>query len=257
MRRSVLAVLLALLATPPVVAGAPDRMVRLPAGQYVPFYARESTKAVRDGDHRPVPVEALWLDRDPVTNAQFLEFVKRHPQWRRSQIPAVFADGHYLARWASDFSFAAASDGERPVTGVSWFAAQAYCRAQGKSLPTTDQWEYALADGGRDAGVLKAKILAWYATPNARDVPPVRTAGVNGYGVAGMVGLVWEWTLDFNSLLSGPDLRNTGSDERFCGGGSLGARDASDYASFMRYSMRSSLKASYTTNNMGFRCARS
>ena len=37
-----------------------------------------------------------------------------------------------------------------PVTNVSWFAAQAYCEARGARLPTTEEWEYALADSGRD-----------------------------------------------------------------------------------------------------------
>jgi formylglycine-generating enzyme len=31
--------------------------------------------------------------------------------------------------------------------------------------------------------------------------------------------------------------------------------DTTDYPAFMRYSMRASLKASYTTDNLGFRCA--
>ena len=69
----------------------------------------------------------------------------------------------------------------------------------------------------------------------------------------GLVGLVWEWTRDFNSMMSGQDLR--ASSVRFCGGSSLGAADPSDYASFMRYAMRESLKAAYTTGNLGFRCA--
>jgi len=239
------------------VSAATETMVRLPAGAYVPFYSRDSNKTTRDGLHRPVAVKAFWLDRYPVTNAQFLNFVKHHPAWSRARVASIFADAHYLAGWSSDFTLRDPGDSERPITGVSWFAAVAYCKVQGKTLPTTDQWEYALADRDRNPKALNARILSWYGTSSAHALQLVQTAIPNGYGVAGMVGLVWEWTLDFNSLLSGPDLRNTGSgtDQKFCGGGSIGARDASDYASFMRYSMRSSLKASYTTNNLGFRCA--
>ncbi|MFT6733521.1 MAG: sulfatase modifying factor 1 [Polaribacter sp.] len=29
-----------------------------------------------------------------------------------------------------------------PVTNVSWFSADAFCRAEGKRLPTVDEWEY-------------------------------------------------------------------------------------------------------------------
>lgn len=232
-------------------------MVRLPAGAYTPFYARESVKTARGPAdlRRSTSVGAFALDREPVTNREFLDFVRSHPQWRKSQIKRIFADPQYLAHWPSDLTLPGKADAERPVTNVSWFAAEAYCRARGKSLPTTDQWEYALADAGRDRDALRTKILAWYGETSSHVLPAVQTAPANGYGVRGLAGLVWEWTLDFNSLMSGADLRGSGA--QFCGGGSLGASDPGDYASFMRYSMRASLKASYTTSLMGFRCATS
>jgi formylglycine-generating enzyme required for sulfatase activity len=233
---------------------ATDDAVRIPSGSYVPFYARESAKGASK-PWQPESVNAYRLDRYPVTNRDFLDFVRTHPQWSRSRIAAVFADGHYLASWASDFALRSEADADRPVTNVSWFAASAYCRSLGKSLPTTDQWEYALADGGRDRAVRTARILSWYAAPSGGATPAVQTAQANGFGVHGLFGLVWEWTLDFNSFLSGSDLR--GGNAKFCGGASLGASDPSDYASFMRYAMRTSLKASYTTKDLGFRCASS
>lgn len=252
MRRALTTCVAVLLLSCSAVAATGDMMVQIPPGAYVPFYARESVRGAAR-PRTPVAVAGFALDRSPVTNREFLDFVRKHPQWSRSRIPSLFADGHYLQSWASDFSLHSGEDADRPVTNVSWFAAQGFCRAQGKTLPTTDQWEYALADNGRDTAV-KDRILAWYATPNAA-IPGVSKAHQNGFGVRGLVGYVWEWTLDFNSLMSGADLR--GGNSRFCGGASLGAADASDYASFMRYSLRASLKASYTTNNLGFRCASS
>jgi len=230
------------------------QMVQLPAGSYVPFFARESRKSLGNADpHKPVSIAAFRLDRDPVSNGRFLAFVRAHPEWRRSSIKRIFADPDYLAQWKSDLALANAGDAMRPVTNVSWFAAAAYCEAQGKELPTTDQWEYALADKNADARGLRDRILVWYGTPSTVPLPSVEQGRANGYGVRGLVGLVWEWTLDFNSMMSGADLRS--GEEQFCGGGALGASDPSDYASFMRYSMRASLKASYTTRNLGFRCA--
>src|SRR5215469_5170876 len=247
--------LVALIAGP--AAAQDDSMVRLPAGSYTPFYARESVKTARTPAdfQRSAPVGAFSLDKDPVTNREFLDFVRSHPEWRKSQIKRIFADPQYLTHWASDLALQNKADADRPVTNVSWFAAQAYCRSRGKSLPTTDQWEYALADAGRDRDAVRTKILAWYGQTGSHELPAVQTVSTNGFGVRGLVGLVWEWTLDFNSLMSGADLRGNGT--QFCGGGSLGASDPGDYASFMRYSMRSSLKASYTTNVLGFRCATS
>ncbi len=45
------------------------------------------------------------------------------------------------------------------MTDVSWFAAQAYCKARGLRLPTTEQWEYALADAGRGQDGVRARSL--------------------------------------------------------------------------------------------------
>lgn len=256
LRAILAALLLAFGGSAPLRTGADDGMAALPAGSYLPFYTRESAKQLRGisaESRRMTPVAAFLLDRYPVTNREFLAFVQQHPEWRRSRIAALFADAHYLSHWAGDVALRDAGDGDRPVTNVSWFAAAAYCKAQGKTLPTTDQWEYALADGGRDAAARRTSTLAWYGVPATRKLATARSVKANGYGVHGLSGLIWEWTLDFNSLMSDADLR--GSNSQFCGGGSLGASDASDYASFMRYSMRASLQASYATSNLGFRCA--
>ena len=41
------------------------------------------------------------------------------------------------------------------------------------------------------------------------------------------------------------------------GRGSVGAKDTTDYAAFMRQALRTSLKANNTTTSLGFRCAKS
>jgi len=43
----------------------------------------------------------------------------------------------------------------------------------------------------------------------------------------------------------------------FSGAGSVGAKDTTDYAAFMRQALRTSLKANNTTTALGFRCAQS
>lgn len=235
-----------LLAAAPSIAcaGVPTAaMVTVPGGQYSPFYSQDAAK-----QPRPVNVDAFRMDAYPVTRAAFLEFVRKHPQWRKSEVKTIFADDHYLDDWSTDSSFGNDEDGDRPVVSVSWFAAKAYCESLGKSLPTTDQWEYALADGGRNTEAVRSKALAWYATANASQLPPIGSMGRNGYGIYDLVGLVWEWTLDFNAFASADDKAF------FCGSGSLGSADPSDFAAFMRYSLRASLKSSYTTRNLGFRC---
>lgn len=124
----------------------------------------------------------------------------------------------------------------------------------------TDQWEVVFLDQGRSKSKTNEKILAWYGKPSGVAAATIRTGGKNGFGVYDLSSVVWEWTLDFNSFLAGDELRASGGDRDgaglFCGGGGLGMLDSADYVAFMRYSFRASLKASYTTGNLGFRCAK-
>ncbi|MDE3177935.1 MAG: SUMF1/EgtB/PvdO family nonheme iron enzyme, partial [Pseudomonadota bacterium] len=200
---------------------------------------------------------SFLLDAEPVTNAEFLGFVAAHAQWRRSQIKHLFAEAKYLRRWRGDLELVDEAARSEPVTNISWFAAQAYCRAQGKRLPTTAQWEYALADAGRAQDHVRNVSLAWLAAPNADRTGPVGRQAANGYGVRDMVGLVWEWTLDFDAYATAAESRDpNGKDSGFvCGAAAAGATDPRDYPGFMRFSLRASLKANYTADNVGFRCA--
>jgi len=232
-----------------------DSAVLVPGGSYVPAFARQPGKPGTRTPIRTVKVDAFRMDRFPVTNEQFLRFLIAHPEWRKSKVKTLFADEHYLAGWRADLSWGDQQTAGQPVTNISWFAAKAYCEDRGAELPTTDQWEYALWDQGRHQTEVKAKQLAWFAVPNTQNVPAATSAPANDFGVHGLVGLVWEWTLDFESTPTGSDARNGTSEKGlYCGGASVGAKDASDYGAFMRYSFRSCLKASFTTKDLGFRC---
>jgi formylglycine-generating enzyme required for sulfatase activity len=144
-----IAALAAAAATALAAEAAPDGMVSLPAGLYRPFLHVAAPGASRGDAARIRRVEAFRLGVEPVTNAGFLAYVAAHPQWRKSQIKAVFADERYLTRWPSALALPDEAAHNEPVTDVSWFAAEAYCNAQGLGLPTTDQWECALADNGQ------------------------------------------------------------------------------------------------------------
>ena len=140
---------------------------------------------------------------------------------------------------------------------MSWFAAEAYCEAHDATLPFTEQWEFALADQGRAQNEVNLAFLDWFAKPNSDALPKVGATQPNGFGVKDLVGIVWEWTYDFDAFMTGTEQRNTDSKDNaaFCGAGSTGVADATNYPAFMRYAMRTSLKAHYTTQNLGFRCA--
>ncbi len=235
-------------------AAAPG-MVEIPASIYRPLFRGEK-------DPKEVPIAAFQLDVRPVTNADFLAFVRANPKWQRSRVPRIFADDRYLAHWAGDLELGGARP-EQPVTNVSWFAAKAYAAAQGKRLPTTAEWEIAAAagfnepDGAKDPEFQQA-IAIWYASPSPAELPEAGAGRANLFGVRDLHGLVWEWTSDFNSAMVTGDARGDTGLERllFCGAGSLGATDRANYPAFMRFGFRSSLRAGYTVHNLGFRCAK-
>jgi formylglycine-generating enzyme required for sulfatase activity len=231
-----------------------DDMVLVPEGSFTPFFLKKDD-ITNSSSVATTPVNAFWLDATPVTNRKFQAFVNKHPDWHKSNIKKIFTDSHYLEHWQNTQGSADSADLDKPVVNVSWFAAAAYCEAQDKRLPSTDEWEYTLTDNDRDTENLQKQIMAWYSVPN-KELPAVRSKPANGFGIFDMVGLIWEWTADFNSYMAPPDSRNSGDKNLFCGSGSLNASNLSDYAAFMRYSYRESLKGNFTGKNLGFRCAK-
>jgi formylglycine-generating enzyme required for sulfatase activity len=231
-------------------------MALIPAGQYLPFYSSADSSNDPENKKKQVAVAAFRIDRHAVTQEEFLKFVESHPEWRKSKVRPIFADAHYLARWPGDLKLPLKSNRKSPVTQVSWFAAKAYCEAQDKELPTVDQWEYAARSGTKDEAKTRERILSWYARSGESVPGPVGSTGADKNGVSDLFGLIWEWTLDFNSAILTGESRENGTQDNnlFCGNGSRGASDATDYAAFMRYAFRNSLKASYTTASLGFRC---
>ncbi|WP_194767470.1 formylglycine-generating enzyme family protein [Tamlana sp. I1] len=228
-------------------------MVFIEGSRYIPLYGRDSTV---------VEVKDFEMDIYPVSNSDYLSFVKNNPKWEKSQVIALFADKSYLANWDLDLKPNPSINPQSPVNYVSWFAAKAYCECQDKRLPTVDEWEYvAMADETtKDARVkpeYNAQILAWYETPRTNE----KVIGItpkNVWGVYDLHGLVWEWTQDFNSvLITGESRKDVDKDNTlFCGSASLNATDLMNYAAFMRYAIRGSLKAKYSMKNLGFRCVK-
>lgn len=215
-------------------------------GTYAPFF--------RDKDEGDQKVPSLWVDKFPVTNRDFLSYLKIHPEWRRSARKEIFAGRAYLEHWQTDLAFSKET-ASFPVANVSWFVAREYCKNLNKRLMTIAEWEY--VSNAQDPTVLGA-ILEWYGKTEDK-LQPVTRAAVNSFGVVGMHGLIWEWVEDFSSTIVLGDSRssNETSAAMFCGGGSLKAKDPSQYATFMRFAYRSSLKANSTGRNLGFRCVRS
>lgn len=247
--------MLRLLLLAAALAGAPStRQVPVGPGVWRPVFPPAEGQ-------EEVAVGRFLLDATPVTNADFLAFVRAQPAWGRDRVSRLLADERYLSHWAGPDSLGTAGPRE-PVTRVSWYAARAYCAWRGARLPTVAEWELAAAadetrpDASQDPA-FRARILAWYSEPDEGRPAEVGQGAPNWWGVHDLHGLVWEWTEDWNSVLVSVDNREQkGADTLlFCGAGALEATERGDYAAFMRVANRSSLEAHYTTSTLGFRCA--
>ena len=232
-------------------ANCQSKMVSIIGSTYIPLYGRDSLQ---------VTIADFKMDIYPVTNQEFLEFLKENPKWKRSQAKKIFVDGGYLIDWKTDSKLGVSQAKKAPITNISWFAANDYCEYKGKRLPTIDEWEYVAMANEKlpDARKLEdynQTILDWYEKPKTFN-NQIGSTFKNYWNVYDLHGLVWEWTQDFNSvLISGESRKDVDNDSNlFCGSAAIGATDLMNYAAFMRYAIRGSLKAKYTMRNLGFRC---
>ncbi len=163
-----------------------------------------------------VTVEDFLLDRYPVTNRQFYQFVasggyQQLSLWQPSILAAVldfvdqtgapgprlWRDGHF-PRGEEDF----------PVVGVCWHEAAAFARWVGKRLPTDAEWVKAACWPVPVAtGVWQQRKFPWgnaleRVRANLWGAGPGRTVPVDQYsegisagGIYQLVGNIWEWTM--------------------------------------------------------------
>ena len=147
-----------------------------------------------------------------------------------------------------------------PVTDVSWFDADAFCKRNGWSLPTEAQWEYAARAGTQTAWSFgdDEKSLgdyAWFEGNSGNGPHPVGTRKPNSWGISDMHGNAWEWAADWygpyaNKPEADPTGPSTGKGRVLRGGAFEGS--PGDLRSALRYWDLPSSRF----RDIGFRCAR-
>lgn len=227
----------------------PDEMVLVQGGRYKPILLKG----------KELEIKEFYIDQTAVTNRQFSLFVSKNKDWLKKAPPVLFADSNYLKHWKKNNAVGERALEDSPVVNVSWFAAKAYCEYFSKQLPSMDQWEYLAQFGpSNEAKDVNAIILEWYSKPTPKILPKVKSTFQNKFGVWDVHGLIWEWNYDFNTTFVTGESRGDTALEKsmFCGSGSIGTANPKDYAAFMRFGFRSSLKGNYTVENLGFRCVK-
>jgi hypothetical protein len=190
--------------------------------------------------HR-VTLSPFWIDRTEVTNADYRRCVDAG-----RCAPPVWPNG---LRYQPD---------DHPVVGVSFHQAEAYCRAQGKRLPTELEWEFA-ARAGTEAPVDGDPAeIAWFAENSGGGTHPVAARRANAWGLYDTLGNVREWCAnvyclhhdDANCLTAGPNA-DVLVPRTVRGGGWFTARK------YLRLSYRSGgSKPTAGDKDLGFRCVR-
>gem|GEM_PF-918102 len=157
-------------------------------------------------------------------------------------------------------------DAERPVVGVTWLGADAYCKAQGKRLPTELEWEYAArgsahrrapwGDGAPTCGRVAIGQLSWQECASAVTEPALAGSSDQDRtpeGVSDLGGNVSEWTSDAYS--SGPqELPCDAASGHSCR--TLRGASFEDAGLLARSAFRARFDESKNATTIGFRCAK-
>jgi iron(II)-dependent oxidoreductase len=227
-----------------------------------------------------VDIAAFRIDRDLVTNGEYAVFIDgggydRREWWTddgwswktqdRIAMPLGWSGPPWMERRFFD-------EGpireDAPVTGISWFEADAFARSVGKRLPTEFEWE---AAASWDSKARQRRTYPWGAaefTPALANAAAIKwaTTPVGSYplgdaqsGLHDAAGNLWEWTSSnfegYPGFASHPYPEYSeiwfDGDHRVARGGSWFTAPA-----LLRTSFRNFYRRNFRLGFLGIRCAR-
>jgi len=254
-------------------------MVFVPAGNFT----MGSTVTSNEQPVHTVYLDAFYIDKYEVTNAQFKSFIDAGGYTTQ----AYWSAAGWTARWTYDWELPYWwTTGEYhsgpawpnfPVVGVSWYEAEAYANFAGKRLPTEAEWEKAAR--GTDqrtypwGNSINGSRANYWASGDPYDNSSTPVGFYDGrlhpsplfqttnspsfYGAYDMAGNAWEWVADWyqsNYYSVSPSSNPPGP----MTGGTRVLRGGSWY-----FSSVTGLRSAYRTEGspygrytyLGFRCA--
>ena len=248
-------------------------MVRLPDGSFIMGLTDEDPLDIQNAGRKKVTVSSFYVDRFEVTNEEyrnFLDDLSGQEREQRTPDSTAWSGSASNANWRTYFYGSERSD--FPVVAVTWEDAKAYCKWDGKRLPTEAEWEYA-ARAGRVGGVYpwagfsprdpQGRYLANFnpgrqgqASDGYAFTAPVGSYPPNRWGLHDVSGNVAEWVEDAYtpsySALSGldPVYRDSEENRRVVRGGSW-----SSNAFQIGVGVRGVQPKDEASARIGFRCA--
>jgi formylglycine-generating enzyme required for sulfatase activity len=203
-----------------------------------------------------VTLEAYYLSRFPITNAEYQRFVDATGH------PVPYRDDEFSRpyNWHRDRRTYPEGQADHPVVLVSWHDAQAYCRWAGVRLPNEAEWEKA-------ARGVASRIWPWgdlwqerlcnaegSGWPGTSAVGLFSPQGDSPFGLGDMAGNIWEWcsSSPFPYPYRAADGRESPQRQgpRILRGGSFGSS-----REWVRCALRNSADAQDYGFNTGFRVA--
>ena len=147
--------------------------------------------ATIDGVKRNIPVNSFLIAEKEITLTVWIEFLKANPEWEPGNTVNLLEKGLISENYMQEYS--APAYPKDAVSGISWFAAKAFCNwLQGQlpaemkgfrvDLPTEIQWQYAAELDSIQATGFEGSLWEWcaeYFAPNAF-LPAVSGSFVDG-----------------------------------------------------------------------------
>jgi iron(II)-dependent oxidoreductase len=205
---------------PPGKPPSAEAMVHIPGGPFLMGTDEKAWALDNERGAHEVELEGFYLDKTPVTNRAYLEFVEDggyqkkefwdSEGWKWIKEEGISTPKHWYQKephdwWTQRFGFIEPLSMDTPVMHVSWFEADAYARWAGKRLPTEAEWEKAAS---WDPKTETKRLYPWVDEPptpgggranldqlafGPAEIGAYPT-GTSAYGAMGMIGDVWEWT---------------------------------------------------------------